>query len=565
MESVSLETVPVRVSAKMARLPFQGCSPDYIASTCHGRCCWSTGPDGRSTAHVYAEPDQRPAIAACGGSFSPTGILQATPAGRCAFHGPTGFCGLHAVTGTSGESAKPRSCFISPWMLTARGTLIIRNRYRLLGCYKAAPALPAYVAFRSGLDMLFGQAEAQRIHDHLAAGGGDLTAAMLSARAALVRHVLEEWRALRSSTSSSSSSASTPMSTPASTPAPKPTKQAQPAAAKPRARERTPKIDGLAFTGPTGGDPTFYPAKARMEKVLGRTLTSAEFIRDYYQGSSSRLQSGTSIFDPVLAELLIRWFSPPGGLIVDPFAGGSVRGLVAAVLGRRYAGTDLSASQITANQRQAEYLLRGSGPFRSQPSPSWHLSDASDAWQLGDPFSTGSADFLLACPPYFDTEQYSDDARDLSNMSWPDFARTYRNIVDQFCSFLKPDRFAAFVVGDTRDKDGHLRGLPQLTVEAFRLAGFALYNDAILVTPVGTVAVRCQRFFTGTRKLGRTHQKVLVFVKGSAKRATEAIGPVEFGAVDQFVERDAAASEDPDAEAFTAGAAGAELLSSPLG
>jgi len=38
-------------------------------------------------------------------------------------------------------------------------------------------------------------------------------------------------------------------------------------------------------------------------------------------------QTGTSIFDPVLCELMYSWFCPEGGQIVDPFAGGSVRGL----------------------------------------------------------------------------------------------------------------------------------------------------------------------------------------------------------------------------------------------
>ncbi|HXF87125.1 MAG TPA: hypothetical protein VNK48_02075 [Xanthobacteraceae bacterium] len=45
--------------------------------------------------------------------------------------------------------------------------------------------------------------------------------------------------------------------------------------------------------------------------------------------------SGTSIFDPVLCEIAYRWFCPPGGSVLDPFAGGSVRGIVASRLGRR--------------------------------------------------------------------------------------------------------------------------------------------------------------------------------------------------------------------------------------
>ena len=68
-------------------------------------------------------------------------------------------------------------------------------------------------------------------------------------------------------------------------------------------------------------------------------------------------QSGTSIFDPVLCELVYRWFCPPGGLVLDPFAGGSVRGIVAGVLGRRYVGVDLSAAQLDANRAQWPTIL----------------------------------------------------------------------------------------------------------------------------------------------------------------------------------------------------------------
>lgn len=59
--------------------------------------------------------------------------------------------------------------------------------------------------------------------------------------------------------------------------------------------------------------------------------------------------SATSIFDPVLCELAYRWFCPQGGTIIDPFAGGSVRGVVAALTGRKYTGCDLSGRQIEAN------------------------------------------------------------------------------------------------------------------------------------------------------------------------------------------------------------------------
>jgi hypothetical protein len=43
--------------------------------------------------------------------------------------------------------------------------------------------------------------------------------------------------------------------------------------------------------------------------------------------------------------------------------------------------------------------------------------------------------------------------------------------------------------------------------------------------------VRVGRQFDISRKLGRTHQNVMVFVKGDPRKATEACGAVEFGEI----------------------------------
>jgi len=84
----------------------------------------------------------------------------------------------------------------------------------------------------------------------------------------------------------------------------------------------------------------------KSEEGRGRNLLR------FSKAFTSEAYKGTSIFDPVLAELLVRWFSPPGGSILDPFAGGSCRGAVSAALGREYLGFDLSAVQVAANQEQ---------------------------------------------------------------------------------------------------------------------------------------------------------------------------------------------------------------------
>jgi len=231
--------------------------------------------------------------------------------------------------------------------------------------------------------------------------------------------------------------------------------------------------------------------------------------------------NGTSIFDPVLCELAYRWFAPPGGIVIDPFAGGSVRGIVASKLNRQYIGIELRAEQIAANRAQA---LRICG----EPMPQWIEGDAIDIRAL-----TGgmAADFIFSCPPYADLERYSDDPRDLSTMAYPAFLAAYRRIVAACADLLKPDRFACFVVGDIRDAAGMYRNFVSDTIAAFCDCGLMLYNEAILVTAVGSLPIRVAKQFESGRKLGKTHQNVLVFVKGDPREATRAIGAVEAGDV----------------------------------
>jgi DNA modification methylase len=261
--------------------------------------------------------------------------------------------------------------------------------------------------------------------------------------------------------------------------------------------------------------PDVYEAKTEYQVRVGREVSWAEFIE---ANPGVARQPGTSIFDPVLCELVYRWFCPVDGQILDPFAGGSVRGVVAALCGRRYAGVDLRAEQIDANRAQWAEI--------GQPG------DTAPVWRCGDSrgiatLCTGlAADLVFSCPPYADLEVYSDDPADLSTMDYPQFLAVYREIIASAVGMLRPDRFACFVVGDVRDRRGFYREFVSDTIAAFRDAGARLYNEAILVTPVGSLAMRAGKQFEISRKLGKAHQNVLVFVKGDPRKATAACGPV---------------------------------------
>lgn len=280
---------------------------------------------------------------------------------------------------------------------------------------------------------------------------------------------------------------------------------------------------GLAFKSPNGRDPTYYQQKSDAEAILGRELSNEEFEAAHYV-PSNKMPAGTSVFDPVLCELFTRWFTPPGGHLLDPFAGGSVRGLVAALLGRRYTGWDLRQDQVDANEAQArEFAARGL--LIAPHVPRWHQGDS--ARVLGD-LEPGTYDAVWTCPPYLWLEKYSDDPADLSTMKADQFEDAYRLILAGAARALAPNRFAGIVVGDVRDpRGGRLYDLRGMTIRAAEDAGLTYASSATVITHAGSLAVRTGRWFEHGRTLGRMTQTLLVFVKGDRAAAATACGDVD--------------------------------------
>lgn len=263
--------------------------------------------------------------------------------------------------------------------------------------------------------------------------------------------------------------------------------------------------DGLTYAK-SHVPPRLYEVKNKIEGAIGRHMDWDEF---YETMPSYATLSHTSTFDPIVCELAYRWYTKMGDRILDPFAGGSVRGITASLLGRQYTGIDLSERQVEENRNnwqamQHERITDG-GPAES---PRWIIGDSAkmDSLVPEDDF-----DFLFTCPPYADLEVYSDDPDDLSNMDYSKFCEAYAAIIKAAVRKLKRNAFACIVVGDIRDKRGTYRDFVSFTIDAFKRAGMGLYNEGILVTSVGSVATALSRQFEASRKQGKIHQNVLVF------------------------------------------------------
>ena len=243
-----------------------------------------------------------------------------------------------------------------------------------------------------------------------------------------------------------------------------------------------------------------------IKSEIGRNAKSIIGGTDIYRSISKKegynnKDNYTSIFDPALCEVLYRWFCPDSGTILDPFAGGSVRGIVANKLGYSYTGIDIREEQIESNYEQGREILKNN-------CPEWICGDSNVELDLFDK----SFDFVFSCPPYADLEVYSELYGDISNKPYNEFLKLYESIINKSCKLLKKGGYACFVVGEVRDKNGNFYGFVPDTIKCFLNSGMKYYNEAILLNPVASASMRANGNMK-TQKLVKIHQNVLIFKK----------------------------------------------------
>ena len=239
---------------------------------------------------------------------------------------------------------------------------------------------------------------------------------------------------------------------------------------------------------------------------------------DKYAGNGKNF-NGTSVFNPVLTEVMYKWFTTANSRIFDPFAGGITRGALAAIFGHKYTGCDVNPIQVQDNERLYQQLQKK------------YIIDGECRWEninCLDYKNDNLYDFIFTCPPYYNLEKYTDLDTDLSNCnSYKDFLSLYTQVIEMCYNVLDNDSFMVWVVSDVRDKKTtEYYGLVADTIKAGQAAGFKFYNEIILYNDTGNLAIVSGDYLNKARKVGRQHQNVLVFYKGDAGHIKEKFGGV---------------------------------------
>ena len=158
----------------------------------------------------------------------------------------------------------------------------------------------------------------------------------------------------------------------------------------------------------------------------------------------------------VVRNLLIR-YSEEGDYVLDPMIGGGTTAIECKLLNRNLLALDFDA----------EY----------NPTIKLELNDSRSLPMLKDE----SIDFVLNHPPYADIIKYSDkqiDA-DLSNIHDIDeFCGEMEKVAKEFYRVLKPNKYCAILIGDTRRKKMY-QPMAYKVMQKFLDVGFELKEDII--------------------------------------------------------------------------------------
>ena len=276
--------------------------------------------------------------------------------------------------------------------------------------------------------------------------------------------------------------------------------------------------------------PPFDIFDARSRRWLDRKSMWNNKIGDMGQAradakaySIETVKSGTSILDPVLSEVVLRWFTPhDGSNCFDCFAGDTVFGYVSASLGHKFTGVELRQEQVDFNTERTKGL------------PCKYI--CGDGRNVAQYIAENSQDLLFSCPPYYDLEVYSDLENDASNQeTYEEFYQILDVAFSESIKCLKDNRFAVVVCGDIRDKKGAYYNFPNDIINTFLHNGMQLYNNIKLLTPLGTAQIRARRYME-YRKTVHVYQDVLIFYKGDAKLIKKEFPRIEVADVSEDME-----------------------------
>ncbi len=175
-------------------------------------------------------------------------------------------------------------------------------------------------------------------------------------------------------------------------------------------------------------------------------------------------------FAPQVPRNVILNYSAEGDLVLDPMVGGGTTLIEARLLNRNAIGYDVNQNAVNITSERIRFEAKGNTKQVVKLGNAQKLPEKDD-----------SIDLIVTHPPYANIVKYSDGKNpdDLSSISsLPKFLDALEVSIKEMYRVLKPGRFCAILIGDTR-KGQHYIPLSHFVLQRCLRSGFALKEEII--------------------------------------------------------------------------------------
>ncbi len=181
---------------------------------------------------------------------------------------------------------------------------------------------------------------------------------------------------------------------------------------------------------------------------------------------------------PQVARNLILRYSKPGELVLDQMCGSGTTLIECKLLGRNAIGVDININCIMLTRDRLNFLYKPIDPrYPENITIKTYVGDARNLDKIEDE----TIDLIATHPPYANIIPYSKERLegDLSFVySIDEYVNEMRKVAEESYRVLKPGRYCAILVGDTR-RNKHYVPIAFRVMQAFLDVGFILKEDII--------------------------------------------------------------------------------------
>lgn len=222
--------------------------------------------------------------------------------------------------------------------------------------------------------------------------------------------------------------------------------------------------------------------------------------------SSSGVAYGAlSVFPQNIGRSMLLFYTQPGDLVIDPFAGHNSRMQLCVKEGRHYTGYDVSKRFLAFNWKRAAWLQQ------TFPSARINIYEQ-DSRQLKHTRSS-CGDFTITSPPYWDIEEYGDEPEQLGKhaKTYDHFMEGIEQVLRENVRVLKPGAFSCWFINDFRRK-GRMYFYHVDVLQAGERAGFVAHDIAIVDFGTGLRDIFINQAYE-QKILPKRHEYCVVFRK----------------------------------------------------